>query len=138
MNDKFELLDAFKSKKIVAELQLCLVLMENKEFPWILLIPRRPGFRQMNQLILEDRVQLMEEITTCSFIMEKLFPTDVLNVAAIGNKTPQLHVHIISRNQNDSLWPGTVWGMEMKKLSAEEEQARAELIKTAFASAASA
>jgi diadenosine tetraphosphate (Ap4A) HIT family hydrolase len=135
MNDKFELLDAFKNKKVVAELPLCLVLMENKEFPWILLIPRRSGIRQMNQLNREDRIQLMEEITTGSSIMEKLFPTDVLNVAAIGNKTPQLHVHVISRRQNDSLWPGAVWGMEMQKLSAEEEQARAELIKTAFAAA---
>ncbi|MDR2268050.1 MAG: HIT family protein [Holosporaceae bacterium] len=132
MNNKFELLDVFKSKKVIAELPLCLVLMENKEFPWILLIPRRPGVRQMNQLNREDRIQLMEEITIGSSIMERLFPTDVLNVAAIGNKTPQLHIHIISRNQNDPLWPGTVWGMEMKKLSAKEEQARAELIKTAL------
>ena len=74
----------------------------------------------------------MEEIAFSSNIMEKLFPTDVLNVAAIGNKTPQLHVHIISRNENDSLWPEVVWGREMKKLTEEEKPERVTKIQMEF------
>ncbi|GHT92337.1 hypothetical protein FACS1894122_06050 [Alphaproteobacteria bacterium] len=106
--------------------------MEDKEFPWILLIPRRANIRQMNQLNEKDRVQLMDEITIASNIMEKLFPADILNVAAIGNKTPQLHIHIICRHQDDFLWPEVVWGREMKKLTDKEQLVRADLIRAGF------
>ncbi|MDR3187443.1 MAG: HIT family protein [Holosporaceae bacterium] len=132
MSDEFNLLEAFKSKEMVCDLPLCRVLMEDKEFPWLLLIPRRPNVRQMNQLCREDRLQLMEEITVASDLMEKLFPTDILNVAAIGNKTPQLHIHIISRNKDDSLWPEVIWGRQMQKLSDESKSARLGKIKAAF------
>lgn len=106
--------------------------MENKEFPWLLLIPRRADIRQMNHLNESDRVQLMDEITLASNIMEKLFKTDVLNVAAIGIKTEQLHIHIISRNKDDALWPEVVWGQKMKTLSDDEQITRANYIKNAF------
>ncbi|MDR1335086.1 MAG: HIT domain-containing protein [Holosporaceae bacterium] len=133
MEENFILLDAFWEKSFVVDLPLCRVLMEDKEFPWIFLIPRRANIRQMNQLSREDRCVLMEEITTASNLMEQLFPTDILNVAAIGNKTPQLHVHIISRNKQDSLWPEVVWGKQMKKLSEEEKEHNLSRIKAAFA-----
>lgn len=132
MGNKFELLESFKNKDFVIDLPLCTVLMEDKEFPWLLLIPRKPNVKQMNYLSLEDRIQLMQEITLTSNIMEKLFPTDILNVAAIGNKTPQLHVHVISRNKHDSLWPEVVWGKDMKKLTEEERNERVKIIKEEF------
>ncbi len=132
MDNKFELLEAFKKKNFIIDLSLCTVLMEDKEFPWILLIPRRPNLKQMNHLNLQDQATLMKEITMASNIMEKLFPTDILNVAAIGNKTPQLHIHIISRNKNDSLWPEVVWGKDMKKLTKEERDERAVKIQAEF------
>ncbi|MDR2794608.1 MAG: HIT family protein [Holosporaceae bacterium] len=132
MNENFFLWDAFKSKELITELSLCTVLLEDKEFPWLLLIPRRPNIRQMNQLGPEDRHMLMDEITAASNLMEQLFPTDMLNVAAIGNKTPQLHVHVICRHKNDSLWPEVIWGREIKKLSPEELLDRAKFIREAW------
>lgn len=132
MNENFFLWDAFKSKELITELSLCTVLLEDKEFPWLLLIPRRPNIRQMNQLGPEDRHILMDEITAASNLMEQLFPTDMLNVAAIGNKTPQLHVHVICRHKNDSLWPEVIWGREIKKLSPEELLDRAKFIREAW------
>ena len=131
-NNKFEILDVFKAKPLIAELPLCTVVMEDKEFPWVLLIPRRKNVLQINQLPARSQLQLMREINAVSNIMEKLFPCDRLNVAAIGNKCPQLHLHIICRTKNDSLWPETVWGKEMQKLTDEELKSRLEKIRHAF------
>ncbi len=128
----FKLLDTFKKKSLIAELELCSVVMENKEFPWILLIPRVENVVQINQLSIEQQIQLMKEINLCSNIMEELFDCDRLNVAAIGNKTPQLHIHIVCRTINDSLWPETIWGRQMKKLTDNENDQRAQKLKYAF------
>ena len=128
----FQLLETFQKKSLIKELDLCSVIMEDKEFPWILLIPRVENVVQINQLSLDQQLQLTKEINFCSNIMEKLFECDRLNVAAIGNKTPQLHIHIICRTKNDSLWPETVWGQEMRRLTAEENKERADLITQAF------
>lgn len=132
----FQLLETFQKKSLIKELDLCSVIMEDKEFPWILLIPRVENVVQINQLSLDQQLQLTKEINFCSNIMEKLFECDRLNVAAIGNKTPQLHIHIICRTKNDSLWPETVWGQQMRRLTAEENKERANLIIKAFEKAA--
>ncbi|MDR0695472.1 MAG: HIT domain-containing protein [Holosporales bacterium] len=129
---KFELLDAFRKKEHIVDLELCRVLMEDKEFPWILLVPMRDCVTQMNHLREEDAIQLIKEINISSDIMEELFETDRLNVAAIGNKTSQLHVHIISRRMMDSLWPNTVWGQKMATLSDQERDARASCLRDRF------
>ena len=128
----FELIEAFKKKTHIIDLKLCRVLMEDKIFPWILLIPMRKGVLQMNQLSEEDSLQLMMEINFASNIMEDIFPTDRLNVAAIGNKSPQLHIHIICRTKDDPLWPETVWGEKMEQLSESELIERSNSIKEAF------
>lgn len=128
----FELIETFKKKPHIIDLKLCKVLMEDKIFPWILLIPMRENVIQMNQLNEEDSLQLMKEINFASNIMENLFPTDRLNVAAIGNKSPQLHIHIICRTKDDPLWPETIWGQEMVKLSEPELTERSNLIRKAF------
>ncbi|MDR3030872.1 MAG: HIT family protein [Holosporales bacterium] len=128
----FELLDAFKKKEFIRDLKLCKTLMEDKEYPWILLIPMRDNIMQINQLSEEDSVQLMKEIRIASKIMNELFDSERLNIAAIGNKTPQLHIHIISRKSSDSLWPKTVWGMQMKKLTDSEKIDRADKIRESF------
>ncbi|MBQ7673272.1 MAG: HIT domain-containing protein [Alphaproteobacteria bacterium] len=128
----FQLLETFKKKTLITELDLCSVIMEDKEFPWILLIPRVENVVQINQLSVEQQLQLAKEINFCSNLMEGLFDCDRLNVAAIGNKTPQLHVHIICRTETDSLWPETIWGREMRRLSYEENKDRANMIIKAF------
>ncbi len=128
----FELINAFKNKDFIIDLDLCRVLMEDKVFPWILLIPRINGITQMNQLKESDSIQLIKEINFATNIMEKIFPTDRINVAAIGNKSPQLHIHIISRTKNDPLWPETIWGQEMEILDNKEKEKRIYLLKKAF------
>jgi diadenosine tetraphosphate (Ap4A) HIT family hydrolase len=129
---KFELLDTFKKKDQIIDLKLCKVLMEDKEYPWILLIPTRANITQINQLSEGDSIQLIKEINFSSNIMEKLFETDRLNIAAIGNKTPQLHIHIIARKKNDPLWPKTIWGQPMKNLEISEKIKRLNLLKNEF------
>ena len=128
----FELLEDFKKKTRITDLKLCTVLMEDKEYPWIILIPMRENVQQIHELSKEDGFQLMEEIRAASQIMNKLFSPDRLNIAAIGNKTPQLHIHIVARNTTDPLWPETVWGQKMKKLSVEEIEKRERSLKQEF------
>ena len=116
--------------KNVIELPLCTVLLNFTELPWIFLVPRRMNIVQMNQLEINDQLQLMKEISWMSNIMENLFQCDRLNVAAIGNKTPQLHVHIICRSENDGYWPETVWQYKCQKLSDDEYIRRHEQLQT--------
>jgi diadenosine tetraphosphate (Ap4A) HIT family hydrolase len=134
MDVGFDLLETFKQKEHIVDLELCTVLMEDKEYPWILLIPQRTEITQLNQLSDKDSVLLIREINFSSDIMERLFVTDRLNVAAIGNKTPQLHIHIISRRVGDRLWPETIWGCQMQKLTDIEKTERATLLRSAFRS----
>lgn len=129
---KFELLDVFKEKKLIKKLDLCDVILENKKIPWVLLIPRRINVYQMNQLSEEDQIELMKEINLVSNVMEEIFPCDRLNIATIGNKAPQLHVHVICRTQNDGFWPETIWGKPIEKLTTEETKERARTIRERF------
>ncbi len=128
----FELSDSFKNKEYIIDLKLCKVLMEDKIYPWILLIPMRENIVQINQLKEKDSTQLIKEINFASNIMEATFLTDRLNVAAIGNKTPQLHIHIISRTTSDPLWPETIWGQKMENLTNKSIAERSNLLKKEF------
>ena len=129
----FKLIESLKNKDFIADLELCRILMEDKIIPCILLIPKREDKTQINQLSVQDSLQLIKEINFATNIMEKIFPTDRINVAAIGNKTPQLHIHIISRTRNDPLWPETIWGQDIEVLSVFEKEKRVTLLKNAFA-----
>jgi len=86
------------------------LLMNNSRFPWILLVPRRNGIREI--IDLPDRAQavLYAEITAASKAMRAIYRPDKLNVAAIGNMVPQLHVHIIARWAEDEAWPKPTFG----------------------------
>ena len=95
----------------VAELALCaLRLMRDANYPWLLLIPRRAGAREIIDLPPDDRRLLMEEIALASDALREVAPCDKLNVGALGNMVPQLHVHVIARRIGDTAWPGPVWG----------------------------
>lgn len=96
---------------MVADLTLCrLLLMKDARFPWAILVPRRPAIREIHQLTQADQRQLLAEITTVSAGMERAWQADKMNVAALGNMVPQLHVHVIARLEGDAAWPGPVWG----------------------------
>jgi diadenosine tetraphosphate (Ap4A) HIT family hydrolase len=95
----------------VADLPLSAVrLMNDATYPWLILVPRREGAVEIVDLSPEDRVQLMEEIAAVSDVLRAMTRCDKLNVAALGNMVPQLHVHVIGRFAGDPAWPGPVWG----------------------------
>jgi diadenosine tetraphosphate (Ap4A) HIT family hydrolase len=95
----------------VARLPLCLVLlMKDYRFPWLILVPQRESVREIHELPAADRAVLIEEIATASAVLQRLFEPDKLNVGALGNIVPQLHIHVIARFAGDVAWPGPVWG----------------------------
>ncbi len=95
----------------VMRLPLCRVLLMNdRRFPWLILVPQRPDIREIHQLAAADRATLVEEIATVAQAMETLHKADKMNVAALGNQVPQLHVHVIARFTTDLAWPNPIWG----------------------------
>ncbi len=128
----FELIDSLKEKKFIKNLDLSTVLLENKEIPWILLVPRINNISQFTDLSFNNQITLLKEINLCSSLMKHLFECDQLNIASIGNKTPQLHIHVICRTKKDMLWPQAVWDKEIRNLSEEESIIRANRIRQAF------
>lgn len=97
----------------IGKLPLCRVLlMNNKVFPWLILVPERENIVEIFQLSAKDRKILIEEIALMSEILNKTYWPDKINVAALGNQVEQLHVHIIARFKTDDAWPKPVWGHE--------------------------
>ena len=133
MEKNFKLVPNLASKEVITELPLSKVLFSSKNgMPWILLVPRRENTIQINHLNVEDQAQLFKEIDLASEIMEKSFPCDRLNVAAIGNKTPQLHVHIICRVEGDQCWPGVIWDTKLDNLEESAAAAQVAMLKNTF------
>lgn len=95
----------------VAEWTLCRVLlMDDAQFPWLVLVPRREGPAELDDLTERDRTQLMCEITRAMKVLRGVVECDKLNVGALGNIVRQLHVHVVARREGDAAWPGPVWG----------------------------
>lgn len=121
--NKFELLQVFENKDEIADLPLCKVLLEdNSLFPWIILIPKKPFIKNMLGLTTEERTVLMKEMEICERVMDNIFNPFQLNIAMIGNKQPQLHIHIVARYENDKYFPETVWGKTILPYKAKEKQ----------------
>ena len=85
-------------------------LMNDARFPWLLLVPRQVGLAEIIELAKPDRARLFEEIVAVMTALKAATGCDKLNVAAIGNKVRQLHVHVIARFTADAAWPNPVWG----------------------------
>lgn len=90
-------------------------LMNNMQFPWLILIPRVAGVTELFQLTAMDQEQFLRESSWLSSKLVDVFKADKMNVAALGNQVPQLHFHHIVRYQNDIAWPEPVWGYEAAK-----------------------
>lgn len=86
------------------------LLMNEAQFPWVILVPKRAGITELYQLSTDDRHQAQEESLLVSQLMMNHFKGDKLNTGAIGNMVPQLHLHHIVRFTNDTVWPKPVWG----------------------------
>jgi diadenosine tetraphosphate (Ap4A) HIT family hydrolase len=95
----------------VAVFGLCdLRLMDDANYPWLVLVPRVAAAREMLDLDHAQRHALTDEIDRASHVLQDAFRPHKLNVAALGNLVPQLHVHVIARFEHDPAWPSPVWG----------------------------
>ena len=115
--DKFALHPAFvATSELLADLKLCQARLQlDARWPWIVLVPRKVGARELEHLSPQNRAQLMDEIVLASAAVRAVGaaigrPVDKINVGQLGNITPQLHVHVIGRRPDDPAWPGPVWG----------------------------
>lgn len=115
--DEFMADPAFDAGSLkVVDWPLCQVrLQDDARFPWLILIPRRAGLTELDQLEPADLNLLMAEVLRAGHAVRALgrvidLPVEKLNVAALGNVTAQLHVHVIGRRSDDPVWPDPVWG----------------------------
>ena len=122
-----------KSSHYVSDLKLCSIrLIDNQNFPWIILIPKRKGVTDITNLNSNDQILLMKEIVLASKLMKKVFKTNNLNVEKIGNIVPQLHIHIIARYKHDLTWPLSVWVKKGKIYSKDNLNLILEKLKRVF------
>lgn len=112
----FEIDPAFaESSHALGELALChLRLQGDARFPWIVLLPRRAGARELEDLARGDRHVLLEEILRAGIAVRAVGealgrPAPKLNIGQLGNITAQLHLHVVGRRPDDAAWPGPVW-----------------------------
>jgi diadenosine tetraphosphate (Ap4A) HIT family hydrolase len=95
----------------IAELGLsALRLMDDSNYPWLILVPRVAEARELIDLDSAQQLQLLDEVNRVSRVLKQLFRPHKLNIAALGNLVPQLHVHLIARYRDDPAWPAPVWG----------------------------
>jgi len=110
-----------------------LLLMDDARFPWVILVPRIAGARELIDLDEGDQRLLLGEIDHVSRALETLLHPDKLNIAALGNVVPQLHVHVIARFTSDAAWPNPVWGRgERVAYGGRERAARIAMLRTAL------
>lgn len=136
VKQKFELDPQLQNDTVVlGEFPLSLVLMSrDANYPWCILVPRRKGVYAVHHLAQEDRLQLMKESCHLAEVMADVFVPDRMNVAALGNVVPQLHVHHVARFKTDAAWPRPVWGVvEAREFTAEELQERVARLRSALA-----
>ncbi|KAB2849930.1 MAG: HIT family protein [Hyphomicrobiaceae bacterium] len=97
---------------VVGSMELSRVLLTNdRRFPWLILVPQRPGLADLIDLDPPERLTLLEEISCSCEALKAEFKPHKLNVAALGNVVRQLHVHVIARSTSDAAWPKPVWGV---------------------------
>ncbi|PLX60789.1 HIT domain-containing protein [Sedimenticola selenatireducens] len=95
----------------ICHLTLCEVrLMNDRRFPWLILVPERPGVTEVHQLEQSDQRLLTIESSHAARVLEQFYAPDKINLGALGNLVPQLHWHVVARRKDDTCWPGPVWG----------------------------
>ena len=96
---------------VVGRFPLChLLLVRDANYPWFILVPDREGLTEIYQLDTADQQQLTRESAMLASVLAEQFQADKINIAAIGNLVPQLHVHHVVRYRTDAAWPAPVWG----------------------------
>ena len=134
-NDRFALHPQLAADcRALGEWPLCrLLLLNDANYPWFVLVPRRPNVREIYELADAERGQLWDESAALSRAIMKAFSGYKLNVAALGNAVPQLHVHHIVRTQSDPSWPMPVWGKApAKRYTLDEMNQRLRVLRAAL------
>ena len=86
------------------------LLAKDANYPWCILVPKRDDICEIHHLDEQDQMQLIKESSVLARVMEQVFTPDKMNVAAIGNRVSQLHVHHVARFKDDAVWPKPIWG----------------------------
>ncbi|ROL72969.1 HIT family protein [Pseudomonas protegens] len=95
----------------IGDFPLCRLLLSNDaNYPWFILVPRREDISELFQLDVTDQQQLWQETTALAEVLKDSFDADKMNVATLGNVVSQLHMHVIVRKRDDAAWPAPVWG----------------------------
>lgn len=101
---------------LIGDFPLCSLLLSNdSNYPWFILVPRREGISELFQLDEHDQQLMWAETTALARTLKDAFGADKMNVATLGNVVSQLHMHVIVRYQADVAWPGPVWGKHPAK-----------------------
>jgi len=96
---------------MIGRLELSLLLLMNdRSIPWFILVPERIGLSEIDEMLVSDRRLLIEEVAFVSSMIRSVFNPAKINVGALGNLVPQLHIHVIGRFVSDRAWPGLIWG----------------------------
>ncbi|WP_318435240.1 HIT family protein [Photobacterium leiognathi] len=96
---------------VLGDFPLSRVLLSKEALgPWIILVPRVDELREIHHLPEQDQFQLMRESSAIAALLENDYQAEKINVGALGNLVPQLHLHHIARFSNDIAWPGPIWG----------------------------
>jgi diadenosine tetraphosphate (Ap4A) HIT family hydrolase len=107
---------------VIKDLELCrLLLMNDKNYPWCILVPMRDGKKDLYELSDDEQQLFIKESSRLSAAMMYLFKGKKMNVAALGNMVPQLHIHHIVRREGDACWPKPVWGQVSAVFYSDEE-----------------
>lgn len=106
----------------IGDFPLCRLLLSNDaNYPWFILVPRRDDISELFQLDVADQQRLWQETTALAEVLKDSFDADKINVATLGNVVSQLHMHVIVRKRDDAAWPAPVWGKHpAKPYSAEQ------------------
>ena len=115
----------------ITKFELCqLRLMNNSDFPWVILVPEKKDIVEIMDLKANEFNKLNPEILQVAKIIKSVFNPDKLNIATLGNIVPQMHIHIVARFKNDKLFPKPVWGHEFNRYSLDKSQEVVHFLKT--------
>jgi diadenosine tetraphosphate (Ap4A) HIT family hydrolase len=115
---------------------LSLVLLMNaRQWPWLVLVPMRADLREIHDLGAADRTALIEEAARASRTLQAVFRPDKVNVGALGNLVPQLHLHVVARFRDDPAWPKPVWGVPVVPYEPDELARRVAELRAALGGA---
>ncbi|MEZ9625841.1 HIT domain-containing protein [Aliivibrio fischeri] len=108
---------------VLGNLPLCKVLLIKEDIgPWLILVPRIEELKEIHHMTDEQQIQFIKESSAVALLLEDNFSPDKINIGALGNLVPQLHIHHIARFTTDVAWPGPVWGNTTGIIRAQSSQ----------------